>query len=103
MDMKTKFSPNQLTYIKTWSEDWGFAEDMIILAYEITLDKTGSLNFSYTNKILENWKNSGIFNTTDAKRESEERRGKSAKKKPDSSSSSIDMDDVMEELRRQYQ
>ncbi len=103
MDMKTKFSPNQLTYIKTWSEDWGFAEDMIILAYEITLDKTGSLNFSYTNKILENWKNSGIFNTADAKRESEERRGKSAKKKPDSSSSSIDMDDVMEELRRQYQ
>lgn len=103
MDMKTKFSPNQLTYIKTWSEEWGFAEDMIILAYEITLDKTGSLNFSYTNKILENWKNSGIFNTADAKRESEERRGKSAKKKPDSSSSSIDMDDVMEELRRQYQ
>lgn len=103
MDMKTKFSPNQLTYIKTWSEDWGFAEDMIILAYEITLDKTGSLNFSYTNKILENWKNSGIFNTADAKRESEERRSKSTKKKPDSSSSSIDMDDVMEELRRQYQ
>lgn len=103
MDMKTKFSPNQLTYIKTWSEDWGFAEDMIILAYEITLDKTGSLNFSYTNKILENWKNSGIFNTADAKRESEERRGKSAKKKSNSSSSSIDMDDVMEELRRQYQ
>lgn len=101
MDMKTKFSPNQLTYIKKWTEEWGFAEDMIILAYEITLDKTGSLNFSYTNKILENWKTSGIYNTDDAKRESEERRGKSAKKS--SGSSSIDMDDVMEELRRQYQ
>ena len=101
MDMKTKFSPNQLTYIKKWTEEWGFAEDMIILAYEITLDKTGSLNFSYTNKILENWRSSGIYNTDDAKRESEERRGKSAKRS--GSSSSIDMDDVMDELRRQYQ
>ena len=101
MDMKTKFSPNQLTYIKKWTEEWGFAEDMVILAYEITLDKTGSLNFSYTNKILENWKTSGIYNTDDAKRESEERRGKPAKKS--GGSSSIDMDDVMDELRRQYQ
>lgn len=101
MDMKTKFSPNQLNYIKKWTEDWGFAEDMIILAYEITLDKTGSLNFSYTNRILENWKNSGIYNTADAKRESEERRSKP--KTQDGGSSSIDMDDVMEELRRQYQ
>ena len=101
MDMKTKFSPNQLTYIKKWTEEWGFAEDMVILAYEITLDKTGSLNFSYTNKILENWKTSGIYNTDDAKRESEERRGKPAKKS--AGSSSIDMDDVMDELRRQYQ
>lgn len=101
MDMKTKFSPNQLTYIKKWTEEWGFAEDMVILAYEITLDKTGSMNFSYTNKILENWKTSGIYNTDDAKRESEERRGKPTKKS--GGSSSIDMDDVMDELRRQYQ
>lgn len=101
MDMKTKFSPNQLTYIKKWTEEWGFGEDMVILAYEITLDKTGALNFSYTNKILENWKNSGIYNTDAAKRESEERKGKSQKKS--GNNSSIDMDDVMDELRRQYQ
>ena len=42
-----------------------------------------------------------IYNTDDAKRESEERRGKPAKKS--GGSSSIDMDDVMDELRRQYQ
>lgn len=102
MDMKTKFSPNQLTYIKKWTEEWGFGEDMIILAYEITLDKTGALNFSYTNKILENWKNSGIYNTDDAKRESQEFHGKT-KKPAENSNSSLDMDDVMEELRRQYQ
>ncbi len=102
MDMKTKFSPNQLAYIRKWTEELGFGEDMIILAYEITLDKTGSLNFSYTNKILENWKRSGIYTADDAKRDSREFRGK-AKRTAENSSSSLDMDDVMEELRRQYQ
>lgn len=102
MDMKTKFSPNQLAYIKKWTEEWGFGEDMVILAYEITLDKTGALNFSYTNKILENWKSSGIYTTDDAKKDAETFRGKS-RKNQDSSGSSLDMDDVMDELRRQYQ
>lgn len=102
MDMKTKFSPNQLNYIKKWTEEWGFGEDMVILAYEITLDKTGALNFSYTNKILENWKTSGIYNTEDAKREAEEFRGK-GKKQSAQSDTAVDMDDIMEELRRQYQ
>lgn len=101
MDMKTRFSPNQISYIRNWTEEWGFGEDMIILAYEITLDKTGGLNFSYTNKILENWKNSGIYNTDDAKRQAQEFSGK-PKKKQDSGSSSLDMDDVMDELRQQY-
>ena len=107
MDMKTTFSPNQLNYIKTWTEEWGFGEEMIILAYQITLDNKGSLNFNYTNKILENWKKAGVYTTDDAKRNNEEFRDK-FRKKPDSSSnsggeSSIDMDDVMEELRKQYQ
>lgn len=110
MDMKTTFSPNQLNFIKTWTEEWGFGEDMIILAYQITLDNKGSLNFNYTNKILENWKNAGVYTTDDAKRSNEEFREK-RRKKPEtagnsssnSGTSSIDMDDVLEELRRQYQ
>ena len=89
MDMKTTFSPNQLNFIKTWTEEWGFSEDMIILAYQITLDNKGSLNFNYT--------------TDDAKRSSEEFRGKRRRKPEESGNSSIDMDDVMDELRRQYQ
>ena len=104
MDMKTSFSPNQLAFIKTWTEEWGFGEDMIILAYQITLDNKGSLNFNYTNKILENWKKDGIYTTDDAKRSNEEFRNK-YRKKPENNTadSSIDMNDVMEELRRQYQ
>lgn len=100
--LNTKFSPNQLGFIQKWSEDWGFGVDMMILAHEITLDRTGNLSFSYMNKILENWKNSGVYNTDDAKRKSEEFREK-GKKPSGGSNSSIDMDDVLDELRRQYQ
>ena len=39
----------------------------------------------------------------DAKRSSEEFRGKRRRKPEESGNSSIDMDDVMDELRRQYQ
>ena len=102
MDLKTKFSPTQLNYIKCWTEEWGFSEEMIILAHEITLDKTGNMSFSYTNKILENWKNSGVYTKEAAEKDQQEFKGK-AKKKQEDSSSSINMDDVMEELRRQYQ
>ena len=102
-----KTTPN---YILAVAQDWvnenirTVAEadaHLLKLEKRFTVDKTGSLNFSYTNKILENWKTSGIYNTDDAKCESEERRGKLAKKS--GGSSSIDMDDVMDELRRQYQ
>ncbi|MGN1339041.1 MAG: DnaD domain protein [Oscillospiraceae bacterium] len=102
MDLKTKFSPTQLNYIKCWTEDWGFGEEMIILAHEMTLDRTGNMSFSYTNKILENWKNSGIYSREAAEKDKQEFQGKSKKKQEDSGSS-LDMDDVMEELRRQYQ
>lgn len=102
MDLKTKFSPTQLNYIKCWTEDWGFGEDMIILAHEITLDRTGNMSFSYTNKILENWKKSGVYTKEAAEKDKQEFQGKSKKNKEESTSS-LDMDDVLEELRRQYQ
>lgn len=102
MDLKTKFSPTQLNFIKCWTEDWGFGEDMIILAHEITLDRTGSMSFSYTNKILENWKNSGIYTQDAAKRDAQEHKGKPAKQQ-DTGGSSINMDEILEDLRKQYQ
>lgn len=102
MELKTSFSPNQISFIKIWTEDWGFSEDMILLAHNLTMDKTGSMNFSYTNGILENWKNDGIYNTDEANRKNQEFIQK-YKKKKDSGSSSLDNNDIMEELRKQYQ
>lgn len=100
MELKTKFSPNQIAYIKTWTEEWGFGEDMIMLAHEMTQDRIGSMNFSYTNGILENWKKDGVYSTEQAQRKALEFSGKYKSTKPDSSDSG---DDIMDEIRRQYQ
>ena len=37
----------------------GFSVEMMVLAYNETLDRKGKIRFSYTNKILENWHDSG--------------------------------------------
>lgn len=103
MELKTKFSPNQIAYIKTWTEDWGFGEDMIMLAHEMTQDRIGSMNFSYTNGILENWKKEGVYSTDQAQRKALEFSGKLKSKKQSSSGSSIDNNDILDKLRKQYQ
>ena len=103
MELKTKFSPNQISFIKTWTEEWGFSEDMIMLAHEMTQDRIGSMNFSYTNGILENWKKDGVYSTDEANRKAQEFSGKFRNKKQDSSNSSIDNNDILDELRKQYQ
>ncbi len=103
MELKTKFSPNQISFIKTWTEEWGFSEDMIMLAHEMTQDRIGSMNFSYTNGILENWKKDGVYSTDEANRKAQEFSGKFRNKKQESSNSSIDNNDILDELRKQYQ
>lgn len=100
MGMKTKFSQKQLNFIRTWSEEWSFSADMILLAHEITLDNTGSMSFSYTNKILENWKAGGIYTKQAAEQESAQR--KSAKSAPKATDSSIDMGGVMQDVLQKY-
>ena len=46
--------------IKRWVRDFSYGEDVIHLAYEITVDSKGAFNFDYANKILENWYASGV-------------------------------------------
>lgn len=101
MHLTTKFSPKQLTFIKVWTEDWDFSVDMIMHAYDITLDNTGGMNFSYTNKILENWRAAGI-RTKEAADEENKSRKTSAKKQPSESSSSINVDEFMQDVMSKY-
>lgn len=100
MELKTRFSQKQLSYIQTWTEEWGFSEEMIMLAYEITLDRTGAMSFPYTNSILENWKSGGIYDKTAAEQDAAARKGAKGKA---SSGSDAAADEVMQQIIRQYQ
>lgn len=103
MELKTKFSQKQLGFIKVWSEDWGFSLDMILMAHEMTLDNTGSMSFSYTNKILENWKAANIFTKQAAEAESASHKcAKGTKKTKSDSNSSLDVGDIMQDVFQKY-
>ncbi len=60
MEMNTKLSAKMKRFIKTWT-DWGFDEQMIMLAYERTIDQIKEWKPEYANKILESWKDEGIL------------------------------------------
>jgi len=101
MELKTKFSAKQLNFIRVWSEEWSFSVDMILLAHEITLDKTGNMSFSYTNKILENWNAAGIMTKEAVQQEAQSYKA-SAKEKTEPAASSINMDEVMDSIWKKY-
>ncbi len=101
MQLNGKFTPKQQHFIQIWSDEWGFSIEMIMHAYDITVDNTGSASFSYTNKILENWKNAGIRTKEAAMQDSENFRN--SKKKPaENNTSSINVDDVMQDVLNKY-
>lgn len=96
MELKTKFTPKQIEYIRVWTAERGFDTEMIMLAYEETLNHTGKMSFAYCDKILENWFLSDI--KTPAALAS------SAKNKTESKTkeSSFDVDGVMAEIMKKY-
>ena len=52
-------------FYRTWTENWGFAEDVIAFATSLSAGKTNAMQ--YMNKILANWKNKGISTLEQAK------------------------------------
>ncbi|MDR0918970.1 MAG: DnaD domain protein [Oscillospiraceae bacterium] len=51
-----------------YAEKWrlaGFSEDILQLAYEITIEKIGKVNFKYINTILQKWSLNGLKNVND--------------------------------------
>lgn len=99
MEMKTKLSAKMKRYIKTWT-DWGFDEQMIMLAYERTIDQIKEWKPEYANKILESWKDEGILSPAAAEQAAKAR--KQAVKAAAKGSSSFDMNDVMSRIASRY-
>ncbi len=51
---------SQQKFLNVWCGEWNFSIEMIYLAYEEMADNTGKLSFSYMNKILLSWHDSGV-------------------------------------------
>ena len=87
--------------IKRWVKDFGYGEDVVRLAYEITVDAKGSFNFDYAGKILENWFAAGVKTVEDAQaRVNEFRRNKESAKKNGGSFDSDEFFDLA--IKRSY-
>ncbi len=82
-----KLSPTEAKYISAWL-DMGFKLEVIELAFDRTVTNTGGLKWGYMNKILESWKEKGLFGVAEIEEKDSRRRtqAKPGKEQP------IDMD-----------
>lgn len=53
-----QFSAKESRFLAAWSS-YEFSEELLTLAYEITVNNTGEFSFPYMNKILMNWHEAG--------------------------------------------
>jgi len=60
-EMNSAFSKAQKDLIRKWSA-FGYSEEMLSEAYQITLNQTGKMAFPYMDKIIEKWNAVGIKN-----------------------------------------
>lgn len=59
-EVNSVFSKQQKDNIEKWVNVYGFSDEMINEAYQITLNGAGKLSFPYMNKVLESWFSKGI-------------------------------------------
>ena len=62
---KRKLVPAETAYIDKWKNDYGFSLEMILAACDKTIASTNQPSFSYTDKILSDWKTANIRNLPD--------------------------------------
>lgn len=54
------WTPSEKKYLQNWRQEWTCSPALVERAYQMCVDARGSLSFPYINKILQNWKESGI-------------------------------------------
>ena len=92
---KRELSQREKGHFEKWL-DLSLEIELVRLAYDITIDKTGKASVPYCSKIIDNWISSGIKTYKDALASEDE-------KKKGASSSSFDTNDFFEAaLKRSY-
>lgn len=87
-----KLSTNEKRYINKWINTYEFKINIIKIAFDICVDRTGKLSFQYIEKILQNWKKAKIKTPQDIKALNEER---SNMKKTNKKTTSYDLDEIL--------
>lgn len=72
LGLNRTLTPTERKFLKEWS-DKGVSIDLVIYAYEKTVDNIGKVKFSYMNKIIIGWQENGITTVTEAKTEADRR------------------------------
>lgn len=98
MEFNSTFSKKQKEFILKWTNEMSFSVEMIMMAYQITLDSTGKLTFQYMNKILENWFAKGFT----VPEQVENERQTITQEKKQIAQSSFDLDDVEAKALEKY-
>ena len=85
-----EFTKSEKSYIEKWI-GLKLSIELLTKAYEITVEKTGKVSYSYMAKILDNWQIAGIKTAEDAEKSQEE-----YKSKQKMSMSTFETDDFFE-------
>lgn len=94
-EITSAFSKQQKECIDKWVNVYGFSDEMVNEAYQITLNATGKLAFQYMNKVLEGWHTNGI---TTAEQLNEQEKKRSEK----NSNSSFDASAIEQLVTNKY-
>lgn len=54
------FTTKEKKFINAWVNEFGYGEDVIRKAYEVTADSTGSASIPYANSVMERWNAEGL-------------------------------------------
>ena len=87
-----KLSTNEKKYINKWTTNYEFKINMIKIAFNICVDRTGKLSFQYIEKILQNWRKIGIRTPQEVETLNMERNNT---KKINKKITSYDMDEIL--------
>ena len=83
----------QSAYLRKWSEELKFSNEMIFLAYEEMANHTGKLNFKYIDKVLNSWYDAGVRKPADLEKyKSATKTKQETVKTPSESTASYDLD-----------
>lgn len=78
LGLNRTLTPTEKKYVKEWSGK-NISLDLIVFAYEKTIDAIGKVKFSYMNKILSGWNEKGIFTVAEARTETSKQNPKNEK------------------------